>query len=103
MLSLRWTGHAVKQREGIVDHISATSPVYAESVVLRIDQRLQAARRQPGMGKPVPEKDDPRIRELVSPPSRVFYRPRTDCIEVLAIVHGRQLFDEAFPARRAAS
>lgn len=96
MLPLRWTEHAVTQLEGIVDYISATSPVYAEGVVLRIDQRLQAARRQPGMGKPVPEKDDPTIRELVSPPYRVFYRPRTDCIEVLAIVHGRQLLDEAF-------
>ena len=96
MLPLRWTEHAVTQLEGIVDYISATSPVYAEGVVLRIDQRLQAARLQPGMGKPVPEKDDPTIRELVSPPYRVFYRPRTDCIEVLAIVHGRQLLDDAF-------
>jgi plasmid stabilization system protein ParE len=96
MLPLRWTEHAVTQLEGIVDYISATSPVYAEGVVLRIDQRLQAARRQPDMGKQVPEKDDPTIRELVSPPYRIFYRSRTDCIEVLAIVHGRQLLDEAF-------
>ncbi len=95
MLPLRWTEHAVTQLESIVDYISTTSPVYAEGVVLRIEQRLQAARRYPGIGKPVPEMHDPNIRELVSPPYRVFYRPRSDCIEVLAIVHGRQLLDEA--------
>jgi toxin ParE1/3/4 len=96
MLPLRWTEHAVTQLEGIVDYISATSPVYAEGVVLRIDQRLQAARRHPDIGKGVPEKDDPTILELVAPPYRVFYRPRVECIEVLAIVHGRQALDDAF-------
>ena len=102
MLPLRWTEHAVTQPEGIVDYISATSPVYAEGVVPRIDQRLQAVRVHPEIGKRVPEKDEPVIRELVSPPYRVFDRPRQDCIEVLAIVHGRQLVDDALqgPARR---
>ena len=37
-----------------------------------------------------------RIRALVAPPYRVFYRARRDCIEVLAIVHGRQLLADAF-------
>jgi toxin ParE1/3/4 len=95
MLPLRWTEHAITQLEGIVDYISATSPVYAEGVVLRIDQRLQHARRHPQIGKRVPEKDDPSIRELVTPPYRVFYRPRADVIEVLAIVHGRQDLQDA--------
>ena len=47
-------------------------------------------------GKFVPEKDDATLKDLVSPPSRIFYRPRDECIEVLAIVHGRQLLDDAF-------
>ncbi|MEO6197692.1 MAG: type II toxin-antitoxin system RelE/ParE family toxin [Gemmatimonadaceae bacterium] len=96
MLPLRWTEHAVTQLERIVDYITTTSPVYAEGVVLRIDQRLQAARVHPEIGKRVPEKDDPTIRELVAPPYRVFYRPRRDCVEVLAIVHGRQLLSDVF-------
>lgn len=33
---------------------------------------------------------------LVTPPYRVCYRPRRDCIEVLAIVHGRQLLADSF-------
>ena len=90
MLPLRWTEHAVAQLEDIVAYISRTSPVYAEGVVLRIDERLQAARRHPEIGKRVAEQDDPMLRELVAPPYRVFYRPREDCIEVLAVVHGRQ-------------
>ncbi len=54
------------------------------------------ARRHPEIGKRVPEKDDPSIRELAAPPYRVFYRPGSDCIEVLAIVHGRQNLEVAF-------
>lgn len=96
MLPLRWTEHAVTQLEGIVDYISATSPVYAEAVVVRINHRLQLSRLHPDIGKRVLEKDDPTIRELVASPYRVFYRHRTDCIEVLAIVHGRQLLGDAF-------
>ncbi|MCR4338406.1 MAG: type II toxin-antitoxin system RelE/ParE family toxin [Gemmatimonadaceae bacterium] len=51
MLQLRWTEQAVTQLEHIVDYITTTSPVYAEGVVLRIDQRLQAARVHPEIGK----------------------------------------------------
>ena len=95
MLPLRWTEHAVAQLGSAVAHISETSPVYAEGVVLRIDERLQMARRHPQIGKRVPEKDDPTIRELVSAPYRIFYRPHQDYIEVLAIVHGRQHLPDA--------
>ena len=95
MLPLRWTEHAISQLGSAVEHISETSPVYAEGVVLRIDQRLQSARRHPQIGKRALETDDPTIRELVSPPYRVFYRPLPDCIEVLAIVHGRQNLPDA--------
>lgn len=53
MLPLRWTELAVTQLEGIVDYISATSLIYAEGVVLRIDQRLQTAREHPEIGRQV--------------------------------------------------
>jgi plasmid stabilization system protein ParE len=90
VLPLRWTERAVAHLEAIVEYISLTSPVYAEGVVLRIEHRLQLARANPQLGKPAPEAGTLEIRELVVPPYRVFYRERSGCLEVLAIVHGRQ-------------
>ena len=90
MLPLRWTERAVAHLEAIVEYISVTSPVYAEGVVLRIEQRLQLTRAHTQLGKLAPEAGDLFVRELAVPPYRVFYRERSDCLEVLAIVHERQ-------------
>jgi len=73
-----------------VDFISRSSPGYAERMLRRIGERLELPRTHPFIGKPVPEWDDPTVRELVLSPYRIFYRPQADCIEVLAIVHGRR-------------
>ena len=90
MLPLRWTERAVDNLADIAEFISHTSAVYAESVVLRIDQRLALLQRHPQMGKPAPEGADLAVRELVVDSYRVFYRVHADAIELLAIVHGRQ-------------
>jgi plasmid stabilization system protein ParE len=89
-LTLRWTERAVLHLEALVDYVSLTSPVYAEGIVSRIDQRLQLACTHPEIGKVVVEVQDSALRELVVPPYRIFYRIRTDAIEVLAIVHERR-------------
>ena len=89
MLPLRWTEQAVEHLGGIADFISSTSPLYAEGSVLRIESRLHSLRTHPLIGKPALRFEDQSIRELVEPPYRIFYRPLADCIEVLAIVHGR--------------
>lgn len=64
--------------------------------MLRIDQHLELLRRHPHLGKPAPEAADLAVRELVVDSYRVFYRPRPDCIELLAIVHGRQMTPRGF-------
>ena len=90
MLPLRWTERAITDLEGIAEFVSRTSAVYAEGVVLRIDQRLQLLREYPQLGKLAPEGDDLRVREVVVDSYRVFYRPQDTCVEVLTILHGRQ-------------
>lgn len=89
-VALRWTERAVAHLEALVEYISLTSPVYAEGMVTRIDQRLRLARLQPEIGKQVAEVNDATIREVVVPPYREFYRIHPDAIEVLAIVHERR-------------
>jgi toxin ParE1/3/4 len=85
----------VAHLEALVDYVSLTSPVYAEGMVSRIDQRLQLASTHPEIGKMVLDVEDPALRELVVPPYRIFYRIRPDAIEVLAIVHERRHLPDA--------
>ena len=81
--------------EALVDYVSLTSPVYAEGMVSRIDQRLQLASTHPEIGRMVLDVEDPALRELVVPPYRIFYRIRPDAIEVLAVVHERRHLPDA--------
>jgi plasmid stabilization system protein ParE len=90
VLPLRWTERAVTNLADIADFISQTSAVYAEGVVMRIEQQIAHLGQHPEMGKPAPEALDLGVRELVVDSYRVFYRPRAECVELLAIVHGRQ-------------
>ncbi|MGH7709724.1 MAG: type II toxin-antitoxin system RelE/ParE family toxin [Gemmatimonadaceae bacterium] len=89
-LPLRWTEHAVDQLGGIVDYVSLASPVYAELLVDRLVMRLAQATTFPLSGRIVPEFARVDIRELIEPPYRLMYRPLTDCIEVIAIMHSGQ-------------
>jgi plasmid stabilization system protein ParE len=85
----------VAHLEALVDYVSLTSPVYAEGMVSRIDQRLQLASTHPEIGRMVLDVEDPALRELVVPPYRIFYRIRPDAIEVLAVVHERRHLPDA--------
>jgi plasmid stabilization system protein ParE len=39
------------------------------------------------------------IRELVAPPYRLIYRVRSEAVEIVAIVHGRQELPSHLPRR----
>lgn len=89
MLPLRWTERAVEHLGEIAEYLSVASPVHAEDVIQRIESRLRQLQLHPKLGKPARDVGDASVRELVDSPYRIFYRPRADGIEVLAVVHGR--------------
>jgi plasmid stabilization system protein ParE len=89
---VQWTEHAALQLAALAEYISVASPVYAEQMVARIDQRLQQAAAFPESGRVVPELGRPDVRELIEPPYRLIYRVQPDAVQVLAVVHGRQEF-----------
>jgi toxin ParE1/3/4 len=98
-LSLRWTEQATQQVEAIAEYVSVSSPVYAEQVVERIVVRLRQVQEYPESGRLVPEAPNVDIRELVEPPYRLIYRVRSETVEILAIVHGRQDLPSHLPRR----
>ena len=87
---LRWTEQAVDQLSAIADYFSQTSPVYAETLVTRVDAHLHRLLDFPEVGRLIPEADAPSVREVIEWPYRVIYRIRPEAIEVLAIVHVRR-------------
>ena len=89
-LGLRWTEQAVNQLSAIAEYISSSSPVYAEHVLERVVLRLRQAQQFPDSGRRVPESGHADARELFEAPYRIVYRVRSQSVEVLAIVHGRQ-------------
>lgn len=95
MLPLRWTEQAVEHLGGIAEYISSSSPVYAETVIQGIESRVRQLQLHPKLGKPAREIGDQSVREFVDAPYRIFYRLRADCIEVLAVVHGRNEVPDA--------
>jgi plasmid stabilization system protein ParE len=87
---LRWTEQAVDQLGAIADHLSQTSPVYAEGLVTRVAAQLQRLLEFPEIGRVVPEADSPIVREVIEWPYRIIYRVRTEAVEVIAVVHVRR-------------
>ena len=95
---LRWTEQSVNQLSAVVDYISLSSPVYTEQVLERVVLRLRQAQQFPESGRRVPESGHADARELFEPPYRLVYRVRSDTVEVLAIVHGRQYLPSQPPS-----
>lgn len=54
----------------------------------------------PKMGRIVPEIEDSNIRELIIYSYRLIYEISPNRTEILAIIHGKQNFPEAFDKQR---
>ena len=60
-------------------------------MVDRLFDRSEQLAEFPQSGRMVPEFERPDLRELIEGPYRIIYLVTAETIEVLAVVHGRQL------------
>ena len=90
-MRLRFTDEAKKRLHAIEQHIAQDAPQRARDVVLRLIQQAQTIPTNPRRGRVVPEfvRDD--IREILERPYRIIYRVGPDMIDILSIMHYRQL------------
>jgi len=63
-------------------------------VVDRVTARSQQLADLPRSGRQVPEYDRNDIRELLVKPYRIIYKVKSDQIDVLTIMHYRQLLPQ---------
>ena len=93
MAKLRWTPQAADDLEAITEFIALDSPHYACLFVIDILAAIERLEEFPKIGRVVPEKEDPSIREIIFGNYRIVYRIREETVEILTVYHGSRLLD----------
>jgi plasmid stabilization system protein ParE len=94
VISVIWSPQAIRDVESIRAFIAQDSPSYADLEARRIVAAVERLSAFPESGRPVPERQDPSIREVISPPYRIVYRFRRGVVEVATVFRAsRQLPD----------
>jgi len=75
---------------GLVHYITRDNPAAAERFGLALLEKLKLLHEHPMLGRVVPERGEPNLREIIHPPYRVVYRvrEREQIVEVLRFWHG---------------
>lgn len=93
MAEVRWTPQALADLTAITEFIAQDSPHYASLFVLDVFAAVERLERFPESGRIVPEKHEPKIREIILGNYRIVFRFRDDIAELLTIFHGARLLD----------
>lgn len=89
-----WTAKAERQLDQIFEYIATDSELYAYRLVNQIINRAESLAQFPKKGQEVPEYQREDIRQVIVKPYRVVYLLKDQTVEILSIVHGRQLMPE---------
>ena len=88
MVQIRWTRQSVKDLSDIFEYISIDSKKYAQRHIIRIKARTQILKRNPEIGKIVPELPQSGYRELIEGNYRIIYKPLNAArVDILTIHH----------------
>ena len=93
MAEVRWTPQAADDLESITDFIAQDSPYYARLFATDIINAVERLSSFPNLGRMMPEKNDPIIREIIFGDFRIVYRGNANQVELLTIHHGARLLD----------
>ena len=97
---LIWSPEAVDDLEQIVRYIERDSPEYASRVATAIVEAVERTATFPRIGREVPERNDPSLREVLAHRYRIIYRVSSGAVHVAAIVHGARDLTRALEGRR---
>jgi len=97
-MKLRWTDGARRDLLSIGRHIARDDPLAARRWVERLREQARKARRNPRIGRVVPELERDDLRELLVGSYRIVYRIAKERIDVLTVFEGHRLLRaEAVP------
>jgi plasmid stabilization system protein ParE len=72
---IAWSPRSVADLDAIRAFIALDSPVYTDLVVRRLVAAAEGLSRFPEIGRIVPERGEPRLRERIVRPFRLVYCP----------------------------
>lgn len=90
-MRVHWTDRAKTRLRLIHDHIAKDSPLVSSQVVERLFQRSIQIGNLPYSGRAVPEYQRDDIREVLEQPYRIIYRILPDRVDIISVMHYRQL------------
>jgi toxin ParE1/3/4 len=84
------TDLAIEDLAGLVRYVARDNPTAAMRLGLALINKLKVLRDHPQLGRMLPERGDPALREIVHRPYRIPYRIREleQRIEILRFWHG---------------
>ncbi len=92
MAKVSWSNLALEDLRSIHEYITQDSAKYAERLIDRIIERVDALEKHPRMGRVVPEFSVEDIRELIEGNYRIIYRIETDDkIGIVRVHHSARL------------
>ncbi len=90
-MNVYWAHRAKTRLRAIHTYIAQDSVFAADKTISKILQRSAQISALPYSGNAVPEYRDERIREVSTQPYRIIYIVRQDRIDILTVMHFRQL------------
>jgi len=90
-MKIVWSNRAIERLEEIRDYIAREAPMTGNKVVAQIIEVTENLIPFPLLGRVVPEYKRKEIREIITPPYRILYHYRKDRIEIINVIHSRQL------------
>ena len=95
-MKVRFSDEAKARLHAIHAYIAQESPRNAAALVDRITRRAQRIGDFPRSGHEVPEFRLDTLREVLERPYRIIYRITPDEIQIVTLMHYRQLLPEDF-------
>jgi len=90
-MKVHWTDRAKWRLKLIADYIAKENPVAAKALTRRLLKRSRQMSEHPYTGRQTPEYQREDIRELLERPYRIIYCIKEAQIDVIAVMHYRQL------------
>jgi len=91
MAEIVWTEPALSDLDAIADYIAVEDPGAAARLVERVFRHVEQLEAHPKRGSRPPELKGSRYRQIVEPPSRVFYRYDGESVLILHVMRSEQL------------
>ena len=91
MASIRWTSEALGRLEDIELYITQENSAAAKNQIAKLLDRAAQLVVAPRGGHTVPDYHDEDVREILEAPYRIIYYLNGDYVEILSVMHYRQL------------